>query len=228
MRTRRFCTSPFHRGPRWLLHTEFHVKKWGDETKTWPAQLQSQCKCCQRQNARVAVAWKRGKKEPYQKRADHKQDHKARNARRRAKYRKQMKDPLWREERREYQRMMRAIRARQRGIPPRQFKHRDVVDPGPRVDAGPIVHAVRVAIEQSEEIHDLDHRERFGNPKGVPRYSKRLSRTVLAEAVGKDPQWVSDFLGGKRKRITTSEADALLVAIDRPDLSALLLSVEDA
>lgn len=61
MRTRRFCTSQLHKGPRWLCHTEFYVKVWGDESKTWPAQLQSRCIACQRIDSRIRSAEKHGR-----------------------------------------------------------------------------------------------------------------------------------------------------------------------
>lgn len=60
-RSYRICRGPEHAGPRWVRAVDFHVKVWGDESKTWPAQLQSWCRACQNRAARERKAIKEGR-----------------------------------------------------------------------------------------------------------------------------------------------------------------------
>lgn len=57
----RICRGRDHCGPRWRLAVDFHVKVWGDSSKTWPAQLQSECKACQNRASRIRKARKEGR-----------------------------------------------------------------------------------------------------------------------------------------------------------------------
>lgn len=115
---RRICRGPDHAGPRWLLWTEFHVRKWYDEGKTRPAQLQSQCKACQRMNTRILSAKKRGRSEPYgQRKPPLSPEEIARRRRaRHAKWRKN-RDPAAAERQREYNREYAAAKRREEGRP---------------------------------------------------------------------------------------------------------------
>lgn len=56
--TRKYCTSPHHQGPRWVLALNFHVKVW-DEEKVVPKYLQSRCIACQRIGDRLRVRTKK-------------------------------------------------------------------------------------------------------------------------------------------------------------------------
>jgi len=61
---RRICTSPYHRGSRWLLANYFHAKGWNSD-KTAPIRVQSRCMACMRIEQRI----KKGVKKngvPYQ------------------------------------------------------------------------------------------------------------------------------------------------------------------
>lgn len=49
---RRICTSPYHKGPRWLPISYFHVKEW-TPNKTAPLGLLSWCATCQREYTRI-------------------------------------------------------------------------------------------------------------------------------------------------------------------------------
>lgn len=114
MRYYRLCLAPHHSGPRWLSRIEFHVKVWGDESKTWPAQLQPWCKTCQRIRKRAHQAKMRGRDEPYKPRAPRMSREEARR-RKRQRHAEMMEDPEYRQWRREYTREAAAARRRERG-----------------------------------------------------------------------------------------------------------------
>lgn len=138
MRTRRFCTSKLHQGPRWLLHTEFHVKKWGDIEGTWVAQLQSACKACQRIAARETQARRRGK-ECYKPRQYQKQTREEKNRRKRERYYRQKQDPKWMHARRKSQ------RAAYKKAQKREY-----------VDAAPFLEWIST-IEIDRDMHDYQY-----------------------------------------------------------------------
>lgn len=102
MRQRRLCTSPLHRGPRYLSHVYFYVKVWGDIERTWPAQLQSHCMTCQRIALRTTQARRRGKSEPFRQQTRMTREERRRRKRRSEKeYRK---NPEYCEKKRRYAR----------------------------------------------------------------------------------------------------------------------------
>jgi hypothetical protein len=114
----RLCTSPHHRGPRWCSWINFHVKKWGDIQRTWPAQLQSQCKACQRISLRILQAQRRGKPRSYRPRhARNPRTHSERMAQKAIYYRMKMaEDSEWAENRRKNQREASRMRRAAEGV----------------------------------------------------------------------------------------------------------------
>lgn len=124
MRTRRFCRSPLHAGPRWRQHVDFWVKVWGDETKTWPAQLQSECKACQRTKQRIKAGVQR-RGVPYSVRKP-KQTLEERNAQKRVAYKKRMSTAAGRAKQRQDAREWQTTKRRRDGIPVREA-HRTVL-----------------------------------------------------------------------------------------------------
>lgn len=121
MRRRRLCTSPHHRGPRWISHIEFHVKLWGDPEKTWIAQYQSVCRTCTRIHNRAAVAKRKGRDKPFNPWRPRQTPEQRREAAR-ARYARRRRDPAYMENKRAKERENAAFRRRRAGIPPRQFK----------------------------------------------------------------------------------------------------------
>lgn len=60
---RKLCTSPLHKGPRWMLLLGFDVKTWGstEPGKEWVAQYQSWCRTCYRVASRRRKAIREGR-----------------------------------------------------------------------------------------------------------------------------------------------------------------------
>jgi len=117
----RVCRAPYHAGPRWISWVEFHVKIWGDEEKTWPAQLQSWCKACQRIHLRTVQAKARGRSEPFGPRQV-RMSRDEENRRRRIRYHERMQDPEWVANRRHQQRLYRLKRNRPVLLPVKPFQ----------------------------------------------------------------------------------------------------------
>lgn len=99
-----------------MSHVEFHVKKWGDDEKTWPMQLQSECKCCQRIDGRIRLARKRGHDGPYKPRKPRMTPEQARAAKLRRYYNE---TPQQRRKRQKRQREDARMKRRLAGVPQR-------------------------------------------------------------------------------------------------------------
>lgn len=161
-RTRRFCTSNHHTGPRWLLAIEFHVKVWGDETKTWPAQLQSQCKSCQRISSRIYQGLaKRGV--PYEARVIPspltEEERRERRVIKAKRYQNWINKPGNREDRKEYGRIYQEAKRREAGIEPRAKDEVQVfVTHGDtRLPAGPLLEYCEAMGIQSRHLVGLNN-----------------------------------------------------------------------
>lgn len=150
IRTHRLCTSKWHVGARWMSWTSFHVKVWGDEEGTWPAQLQSWCMGCGRIASRRRSAVRRGveveegwRGKPRD--AGDKLGDEEIRRRKRERYRVWIQEPGNRERRaegqREYMREWSAAARRRAGVPERGRRRNGRVGAETRVmlDSGPLI-----------------------------------------------------------------------------------------
>ena len=199
MRTRRFCRARIHAGPRWLLHTDFHVKVWGDAEKTWPAQLQSECKACQNRRARERKAAREGRDVRAVGVRGGAMSRAERLRRKRERYAEAMKDPEARALRRAQNREAAAVRRRRLGVGVAKgggyVARREARLAGEDrlyLPVGPLVEWVEPLRE------------------GLPGELKKLLERV--EATG---------------RISVVMADRVCVSLGRPDVMAVLYGGEE-
>lgn len=212
MRTRRLCHSPTHCGPRWLLHTEFYVKRWGDKGKTWPAQLQHHCKTCQRIHTRAVKAKQRGK-EPYKQRAP-RLSHEELKRRKRLRYHEQKKDKEWLKNRRQLAAELATIKRRDAGVPPRKFKSKrtgtSVV-----VNAEPLLRWLEPFMEENAKI-----------TKRLDDHVNDATRDVMGgkavETIFTPNQWRILKAAKQRGNIYDTTADAILTHLGYPHMLEVL------
>lgn len=140
-RTFRICRGRDHCGPRWCLAVDFHVKVWGDSGKTWPAQLQSECKACQRKAGRERKAREEGRDVSTVKSYSGRISRDERLRRKRERYAEAMKDPEARARRRAQNREAAATRRRRRGARAvgAWHRYRDDSSSVELVDAAPLL-----------------------------------------------------------------------------------------
>lgn len=197
MRRRRLCTAKGHQGQRWRLAVDFHVKVWGDSGKTWPAQLQSECKACQNRAARIRKARKEGRDlSMVSNRGAVSREERLR--RKRERYAEAMKDPEARARRRAQNREAATARRRRDGVravgPWHRYRDDSSSSSVVFVDAGPLL----------EWLGELESSGR-GGWGGLPRGDKKA--VDYARVSG-------------RMKVTT--VDRILTGLGRPDVFAVL------
>ena len=139
--SRKLCTSPHHRGARWLPAVYFHVYRWTDESKTAPRRLQSWCQTCQRIGMRLKNGYKIRKPSHIGVRSGSKgyepqtpDEWERYRAYQRQKYAGLSESQQ--EERREYQRIRTEALRREAGIEPRKLKRLERVFQGANQHGG--------------------------------------------------------------------------------------------
>lgn len=210
MRTRKLCTSPHHLGPRWLLSIEFSVKVWGDIEGTWVAQLQSECKACQRLRARRRKAIASGR-DPDTARPSSPRSRSEKLVAKRASYARLKQDPLWIAHRRRILREATAAKRREAGVAVRGPWHRYRHEQPPTwLNAEPLLRWLEPLLEADEAWLSRSDAKRNG----------------IGGSEGGRPLLASERLLLSRSRssglIKDSAADALLLRLGRPDIFAAL------
>lgn len=201
---RKLCTSPYHRGPRWILTLYFDVRKRNPDgsAKTF----QSRCRTCMLIEHRIRLGIQR-RGRPYEKRTGHRisgykgeteEERQRRRAYKRAQYKKNMANPGKRKKRKERERMNATLRRRQEGIPPRQFKN----------------HAFAVDKEEPERL-PVTPIARWLRDNGIthlPHFDKPQIRRITEEA---------------RPTINLDTVDQILTQSGRPDLLNKLYPIDE-
>lgn len=213
MRTRRFCRSKLHEGPRWVSHTDFHVKVWGDAEKTWPAQLQSVCKACQRMHQREKIGIKRRGK-AFEARKPRMTPEQVR-ARKRELYQEEKKDKARMEARRARAREVATFKRRERGVAARRFRNQQHTGEAIYVDAVPFLEWFTewcVVTGQYDRVIQLV----------IDSWSKMLGREI-------DRDFVVKRLGDLRRgaRADLAVLDLFANAMDMPDQLNVLYPLGD-
>lgn len=211
MRTRRLCHSPIHCGPRWLLHTEFYVKKWGDDTKTWPAQLQHHCKTCQRIHTRKVKAKQRGHTIPYQQRKP-RLSHEEIKRRKRKRYHAQKKNEKWLKHRRQLANELANIKRRDAGIPARNFK-KPVTGRPNIINAEPLLRWLEPFIDAHARINQRLNRK---------LHSTNALGELAVEQIFTPNHWRIITMAQERGSLYDTSADAILSAIGYPHMFSAL------
>lgn len=208
--SRRLCTSPHHRGPRWLPIVYFHVAEWADESKTIPRRIQAHCKTCQNENQRLSKGHKpRGESTTGYKRRTKAEQERYR-AYKRTKYAEMT--PEQREDRKEYWRIHAEAKRREAGIKPRQFKKRQVsvgslTRERPQPDE-PVLDANPLAVFLEELVH-------------------RHGRTTVAKQGSIGLPQLDSILDGTEATVRLELADRILTGIGYPEQLAILYPQED-
>lgn len=214
METRRLCTSKFHQGPRWTLAINFHVKKWGDEEKTWVAGLQSECRACQNMRARRDKAVREGR-DPNLTKPRGKISKAEKAKRKKALYDKNMKNKKFREHRRQQMREASTARRRSLGVAPRGSggwkKHKKKLqNHRVYVDATPLLDHLEPWIERDQSAINKSKEQEVG----IGGWE--------TERVFTTDEWKSVLRMQETKIATTKSIDQLLTRIGRPDLFVIL------
>lgn len=213
---RRHCTGPNHQGCRFLPVSYFYVAEWVDEAKTIPKRLQAHCQTCQKIDGRVRQGIQRRGK-PYGQRKPSKlglkakpeggyvleteEDREKYREYQRERYRKLTKKQ--KDDRREYGRIYAEVRRRRNGVTPRSFKNRNTVPPGDSYL--PFEPFQEWVLEQLKIYTVSELAEILGYSE------KQIRRWRDGEDSGKEIQYVS-----------VSTVDRTFMALDRPELMAIL------
>jgi hypothetical protein len=185
---RRNCT----RCTRWLHVNEFHARRRAPNGE--PTNLQTHCKACQRAISRYNLGMKRRGK-PYGKRKP-KMTLEERKAHRRKIYAKRIKDPKYKEERREYERIYAEIMRRRAGVPRRNFSQTTLSGYGERLPPEPQEAWIQKKLSNG-----------YMNDK-----------SSLALACGVDPRALDRVLRHEYESITEDFVDGLLTNEGSTDL----------
>ncbi len=214
METRRLCTSKLHQGPRWMLSINFHVKKWGDDSKTWVAGLQSECKACQNTRSRRDKAIREGR-DPDLTKPRNKISKEELARRKRAIYDKNMKNKKFKNHRRQQMREAATARRRAAGIAPRGSggwkKHqKELQNHKVYVDAIPLLDHLKPWIKRDQSAINKSK----GQEVGLGGWE--------TERVFTTDEWKSILRMQETSTATTKSIDQLLTRIGRPDLFVIL------
>lgn len=177
------CTAPLHHGPRWMLDIYFYRGRDG-AVASW-------CKTCIRINTRKRAGMKR-RGEPFQPRKV-RMTPEQRRARKRDLMREKMKDPAFRENRREEQRVRLYLKAHKAGVKQRELK-RLAPPPQPK----------RAVMYDCEPMTEK-----------IVAYMKctGIGGTRIAAKAGLDEKYVRRILRGEYQQLTLDVADRLAMAM---------------
>ena len=205
---RRLCTSPHHRGPRWLPITYFAVALWQDNQKTIPKRLMSHCKTCQNLSIRERKGYQQHKPSQtgYKRRTEAEKE-RYRDYRREA---WQKRSEAQKRDRREYDRIRAEARRRAEGVPKRSLeRHRSSVRKSaanaahdPQLDAAPLC----------DFIEELVHRH---------------GKSAIARAGNISLDRVDELLARQDKTVTLELADRILTGVGYPEQLAILYPAEE-
>jgi hypothetical protein len=175
--SRKVCSSPHHRGARWLPAVYFHVYAWTDESKSIPRRLQSWCQTCQRLHTRLRDGHKPRTNKLRVKTGDNGYEPQTEGERERYREYQRQRYAGWtdekKEDRREYQRFMLEAKRREAGIEPRQMKRLKSELPRrnistaftePLLDPAPLGEFLKKHLK-STSIHAMEHRGRVNKRK---------------------------------------------------------------
>lgn len=209
---RRICTSPLHKGQRWLPISYFHPHEWHDpETKTRLKRPQAWCKTCLRLKTRLRGGFKARQPSKLRLKSDN-TGYIVTTEKERETYRQYAREkyanltPEQKADKREYNRIRAEAKRREAGIQPRNFRKQKPRTKSPTVDAAPMLAWLDKHLAWSTDTVDL-----------------LCARAGVTESV------VRKALRGDERNVALDTVDRLLIAAGEPWLlTQLYPPAEDA
>lgn len=175
---------------RWRPILDFHVNARDDDGNC--VRLQTICMCCERIRGRIRNG-NRARGRPYEPRKPLMTAEQKLQTRREF-YERARKDPKRAALQREYQRIWAEAKRREKGVPPRNFKHRRTV----------IDKAERIFLDPAPIIAEIE------------RQNGAINQVDLAALAGLPVRAIYRLQVGESKRVRLDVADKLAMALDVP------------